>query len=149
MQSPGCTATPCAAHAVGVLMYLAIMTCPDIVHAVGILCRFMSKPGSAHWKAAKHLFCYLRGCVNYHLTYAPDPSSSQLFTTYSNADHSSNPDNSCSTSTYVVKMGIRKTGRLWLVLPQDQTRAKPEPTTPDQTKKMTRAPEDHFVSNQR
>jgi hypothetical protein len=42
--------------------------------------------------------------------------------------------------------GIRKTGRLWLVLPQDQTRAKPEPTRPDQTKKMTRAPEDHFVS---
>jgi hypothetical protein len=130
-------------------MYLAIMTCPDIVHAVGILCRFMSKPGSAHWKAAKHLFCYLRGCVNYHLTYAPDPSSSQLFTTYSNADHSSHPDNGCSTSTYVVKMSIRKTGRLWLILPQDQTRAKPEPTRPDQTKKMTRAPEDHFVSNQR
>jgi hypothetical protein len=44
---------------------------------------------------------------------------------------------------------IRKTGRLWLVLPQDQTRAKPEPTRPDQTDKMTRLPEDHFASNQR
>jgi hypothetical protein len=44
---------------------------------------------------------------------------------------------------------IRKTGRLWLVLPQDQTRAKPEPTRPDQTNKMTRVPEDHFASNQR
>jgi hypothetical protein len=91
--------------AVGVLMYLAIATHPDIAHAVGVLCRFMSKPGPAHWKAVKHLFCYLCGSVDYRLTYAPDPSSSQLFTTYSNADHGGNPDNGRSTSAYVVKMG--------------------------------------------
>jgi hypothetical protein len=57
--------------AVGVLMYLAIATRPDIAHAVGVLCRFMSKPGPAHWKAAKHLFCYLAGSIDYRLTYAP------------------------------------------------------------------------------
>jgi hypothetical protein len=56
--------------AVGALMYLAIATRPDIAHAVGVLCRFMSKLGPAHWKAAKHLFCYLCGSVDYHLTYA-------------------------------------------------------------------------------
>jgi hypothetical protein len=89
----------------GVLMYLAIATRPDIVHAVDVLCRFMSKPGPAHWKAAKHLFRYLRGSVNYRLTYAPDPSSSQLFTTYSDADHGGNPDNGRSTSTHIMKMG--------------------------------------------
>jgi hypothetical protein len=38
---------------------------------------------------------------------------------------------------------IRKTGRLLFVLPQDQTRAKPEQTRPDQTNRMTRVPEDH------
>jgi hypothetical protein len=91
--------------AVGALMYLAITTRPDIAHAVGVLCRFMSKPGPAHWKAAKHLFRYLRGSIDYHLTYAPDSSSSQLFTTYSDADHGGNPDNGRSTSAYVVKMG--------------------------------------------
>jgi hypothetical protein len=91
--------------AVGALMYLAIATRPDIAHTVGVLCRFMSKPGPAHWKAAKHLFRYLRGSVDYRLTYAPDPSSSQLFTTYSDADHGGNPDNGRSTSAYVVKMG--------------------------------------------
>jgi hypothetical protein len=69
--------------AVGALMYLAIATHPDIAHAVGVLCRLMSKPGPAHWKAAKHLFCYLRGSVDHRLTYAPDPSLPQLFTTYS------------------------------------------------------------------
>jgi hypothetical protein len=91
--------------AVGALMYLAIATRPDIAHAVGVLCCFMSKPGPAHWKAAKHLFRYLRGSVDYRLTYAPDPSSSQLFTTYSGSDHGGNPDNGRSTSAYVVKMG--------------------------------------------
>jgi hypothetical protein len=86
-------------------MYLAIATRPEITHTVGVLCRFLSKPGPAHWKAAKHLFCYLRGSVNYRLTYAPDPSSLQLFTTYSDADHGGNLDNGRSTSAYVVKMG--------------------------------------------
>jgi hypothetical protein len=90
---------------VGALIYLAIATRPDIAHAVGVLCRFMSKPGPAHQKAAKHLFRYLRGSVDYCLTYAPDPSSSQLFTTYSNTDHGGNPDNGRSTSAYAVKMG--------------------------------------------
>jgi hypothetical protein len=56
--------------AVGALMYLAIATRPDIAHAVGVLCHFISKPGPAHWKAAKHLFCYLRSSVDYRLTYA-------------------------------------------------------------------------------
>jgi hypothetical protein len=91
--------------AVGALMYLAIATRPGVAHAVGVLCRFMSKLGPAHWKAAKHLFRYLRGSVDYRLTYAPGPSSSQLFTTYSDADHGGNPDNGRSTIAYVVKMG--------------------------------------------
>jgi NhaP-type Na+/H+ or K+/H+ antiporter len=55
----------------------------------------------------------------------------------------------CCLPTMITLYHIRKTGRLWLVLPQDQTRAKPEPTRPNKTKKMTRAPEDHFLSNQR
>jgi hypothetical protein len=65
----------------------------------------MSKPGPAHWKAVKHLFRYLRGFVDYRLTYTPNPSSLQLFTTYSAAEHGGNPDNGRSTSTYVIKMG--------------------------------------------
>jgi hypothetical protein len=98
--------------AVGVLMYLAIATQPDIAHAVSVLWRFTSKPGPAHWKAAKHLFRYLRGSVDYRLTYAPDPSSSQLFTTYSDADHGGNLDNGRSTSAYVVKMDTGAVSRM-------------------------------------
>ena len=56
-------------NAVGALMYLAISTRPDIAYAVGVLCRFSANPGPAHWKAVKHLFRYLKGTVDYQLTY--------------------------------------------------------------------------------
>src|ERR1700730_2169630 len=92
-------------QAVGSLMYLAVATCPDIAYAVGVLARVSKNPGLAHWKAVKHLFHYLKGTMDLKLTYAPDPSSPELFTTFSDADHAGNPDNGRSTGGYVVKMG--------------------------------------------
>ena len=86
-------------------MYLAVATRPDIAYSVGVLARFNSNPGMEHWKAAKHLCRYLQGTKDFKLTYAPDPTSKELFTTYSDADHGGNPDNGKSTSGMVVKMG--------------------------------------------
>ena len=43
------------------LMYLATCTCPDIAFMVWEFAKFMSNYGSTHWKAAKHLLCYLQG----------------------------------------------------------------------------------------
>jgi hypothetical protein len=86
-------------------MYLAIATRPDIAFAVGVLCRFMARPGPEHWKAVKHLFRYLRGTIDYRLTYAPDASAPKPFYAYSDADHGGNHDNGRSTSAYVVKIG--------------------------------------------
>jgi hypothetical protein len=91
--------------AVSALMYLAIVTRPDIAYAVGILCRFMARPGPEHWKAVKHLFCYLRSTCDFGLTYKPEPSAPYPFYAYSNADHGVNLDNGRSTSAYVVKIG--------------------------------------------
>src|ERR1700753_3563211 len=92
-------------HAVGSLMYLAISTRPDIAYAVGVLSRFSSNPGKEHWAAVKHLFCYLKGTLDYKLSYSPDPSSTSLFTTFSDADHGGCKDTGRSTGAYVVKMG--------------------------------------------
>ena len=39
------------------------------------------------------------------ITYSPDPLSSQLFQTYSDANHGGCKDSGHSTSTYVVKIG--------------------------------------------
>ena len=89
------------AEAVGTLMYIAIATRPDIAYAVGVLSRFSSNPGVAHWKAVQHLFRYMQATKDLKLTYAPDPSQTDLFTTYCDADFAGNIENKRSTSGYV------------------------------------------------
>src|SRR3978361_384577 len=91
--------------AVGALMYLATTTRPDIAYTVGYLARFNSNPGLAHWQAVKHLLRYLKGTTDYGITYAPDPNSSELFSTFSDADHGGCKDTGRSTGGYLVKIG--------------------------------------------
>eukprot|EP00253_Pinus_taeda_P036082 PITA_36082 len=57
------------ASAVGSFMYAMFCTRPDIAHAVGVLSRFMSKPGKEHWTTLKRVFKYLRGTSDYGLCY--------------------------------------------------------------------------------
>eukprot|EP00253_Pinus_taeda_P013035 PITA_13035 len=61
------------ASAVGSLMYAMVCTRPDIAHAVGVLSRFMSKPGKEHWTTEKRDFRYLRGTSDYGLCYQGRP----------------------------------------------------------------------------
>ncbi len=77
-------------------MYLAVTTRPDIAYAARVLARFNSNPGLAHWQAAKHVLCYLKGTMDYKLVYKPS-TSPEPFITYSDADHGGNPDNGKST----------------------------------------------------
>lgn len=94
-------------NAVGALMYLAIGTRPDIAYAVGKLAQFNTNPGPRHWKAAQHLFRYLKGTLDLKLTYRRDEStiSSEAFVAYSDADHAGCIDTRRSTTGYVIKMG--------------------------------------------
>ena len=91
--------------AVGSLLYLAIATRPDITYTVGVLARFNTNPGRAHWAAVKHLFRYLKGTLHYKLTYSPSSTSKDLFVGYSDADHGGDKDSGRSTGAYVIKMG--------------------------------------------
>jgi len=90
--------------AVGSIMYLSVATHPDIAYAVGVQCHFNQNPGMAHWKAVTHLFRYLKGTMDHQLVFAPS-SSSELFESFSDADHAGNADNGKSTSGYLVRMG--------------------------------------------
>ena len=44
---------------VGMVLYLAICTRPDISFAVGQLAKFVSNPGEAHWTQLTHLIRYI------------------------------------------------------------------------------------------
>eukprot|EP00253_Pinus_taeda_P034357 PITA_34357 len=57
------------ASAVGSLMYAMVCAGPDIAHAMGVLSRFISKPGKEHWTIMKRVFRYLRGTSDYGLCY--------------------------------------------------------------------------------
>ena len=57
------------ASAVGSLMYAMVYTRLDITHAVGVLSRFMSKPGKEHWTTLKWVFRYFPGTNDYDLCY--------------------------------------------------------------------------------
>ena len=93
------------AHAVGSLMYLAISTHPDIAYAVGVLGRFNSNPGMAHWNAVKHLFRYIKGTLDYKLVLGPSDATKEMFTTYSDADFGGCKSTGRSTGAWVVKLG--------------------------------------------
>ncbi|KAE8899143.1 hypothetical protein PF010_g19686 [Phytophthora fragariae] len=55
--------------AIGMLMYLAMGTRPDLAYAVGQLSRFVSKPSNKHVGALKRVLRYLAGTVAYGITY--------------------------------------------------------------------------------
>jgi hypothetical protein len=74
------------ASAVGSLMYAMVCTRPDIAHAVGVLSRYMSKPGKEHWKKVKRVFRYLRGTASYGLCYQGRPGLDRVLDIHSFVD---------------------------------------------------------------
>jgi hypothetical protein len=54
--------------ATGSLMYVSVITRPDITHAISALSRFLDNPGSIHWEAVKRVSHYLAGTRDFALT---------------------------------------------------------------------------------
>ena len=50
---------------VGSLMYAMVCTRLDIAHAMGVLRRSMSKPGTEHWIVVKKVFRYFHGTADH------------------------------------------------------------------------------------
>jgi hypothetical protein len=78
--------------AVGSLMYAMVCTRPNIAHAVGVLSRYMSKPGKEHWTIVKRVFRYLHGTTSYGLCYQGRPGLDRVL------------DHRRSTSGYVFNL---------------------------------------------
>ena len=85
------------ANAVGSLMYAMMCTRPDICYDVGLVNRFQSNPGIAHWKVVKRILRYLKWTVDYVLCYQ---GSDLRMIGYSDADWGSDLDEHKSTSRY-------------------------------------------------
>jgi hypothetical protein len=89
-------------NAISSLMYAMLCTYPDICFVVGLVSRFQSNPGPAHWKAVRRILWYLRGTADYMLCYQ---GKDFRLRGYSDADWESDLDERKSTSSYTFLLG--------------------------------------------
>ncbi|GJT57591.1 hypothetical protein Tco_0992645 [Tanacetum coccineum] len=89
-------------RAIGCLMYVMTRTRPDIAYAVGRLSRFIINPSRQHWHAITRVFKYLKGTINYGLSYVGYPS---VLEAYSDASWINHVEDSSSTSGWVFLLG--------------------------------------------
>jgi hypothetical protein len=103
---------------VGSLMFLTTATRPDIACAVRKLATYISRPGQAHWIAAKRILRYLKGTRTLGVTFVRDnnPDKRSLLRGYSDASFNSESDGK-SVTGYVftsaggsITWGSRKQG---------------------------------------
>ncbi|KAG7553092.1 Zinc finger CCHC-type [Arabidopsis thaliana x Arabidopsis arenosa] len=87
---------------IGCLMYAMTSTRPDIAYAVGKLSRYTSNPSTHHWQAVRRVLKYLKGTINYGLSYFGFPS---VLEGYSDASWNTNEENYSSTSGWVFLLG--------------------------------------------
>ena len=87
------------AQVIGSLMYAQVCSRPDIAYKVGVLGRYMSNAGMAHWKAAKRVLRYLQRTKNYMLTYTK--SEKLEIVGYSDSDFAECVDSRKSTLGYI------------------------------------------------
>jgi hypothetical protein len=91
-------------EAVGSIMYLAIATRPDLCYPVQMLSRALSNPGRAHWNAVKHVLRYIKGTLDYGITYDGNCPESFQPQTFSDSSFGDCKDTGRSTHGYVITM---------------------------------------------
>ena len=96
--------------AIGAIMYAMLGTRPDIAYAVTVLSQFSHNPGPTHWAAVKRLLRYLRGTMDFKITYAglPDAQidihSFPVLSGYCDADWGSDLNDRRSITGYVFTL---------------------------------------------
>lgn len=88
---------------VGNLRYLTYIM-PNILYFVRLVSRHMEKLTITHFKAAKKIFHYLKGTINFGLLYIV--SNSYKLIGYSDSDWGGDIDDRKNTNDFVLFMGI-------------------------------------------
>lgn len=91
-------------EAVGSLMYLAVMTRPDLSFAVGAASRHLENPTEDDVCRVKQILRYLKGTTTLKLRFLAKPTEIRLLA-YSDSDYAGDVDTRRSTSGYVFLLG--------------------------------------------
>ena len=92
--------------ATGSLVYVMVCTRLDIAQVVGVLSRYMSKPGKEHTETVKRVFRYLRGTTDYAICYQGRLGPDRVINVHGfvDADWAGDLDHRRSTSGYVFNL---------------------------------------------
>ncbi|MCP4492594.1 MAG: DDE-type integrase/transposase/recombinase [Gammaproteobacteria bacterium] len=89
---------------VGSLLYAAVATRPDIAHAVGVVCRFTSRPTTVHYTAAKRILRYLKATKELGLYYRAGQDDIQQLIGYCDADWAGDKETRRSTMGHCFQL---------------------------------------------
>ena len=88
---------------IGCLTYVTTATRPDLAAAVGILSKYMTKPSQEHWKGVKRILRYIKGTLNFGITFQAKDQTC-ILTGYSDADWANDTETRRSRSGYVFQI---------------------------------------------
>jgi hypothetical protein len=87
---------------IGMLLYLAMGTRPDIAFAVSYFSRFSAQPSLLHWRGLKQVVRYLIGTKSYGIRYSK--SGQTTFESFSDADWASDSSDRKSITGWIIRM---------------------------------------------
>src|SRR5882762_2067298 len=90
-------------HLIGLLMYLAIATCPDIALAMQKLTQFLTFYCPVHWNAAKQVIRYLKGTQTLQLRLGGNTTANLIG--FSDTSYACCPDSGKSIGAYCFSLG--------------------------------------------
>ncbi|XP_043710657.1 secreted RxLR effector protein 161-like [Telopea speciosissima] len=90
------------AQVVGSLMYAMLCTRSDLAYPAGLVSRYQSNPGSAHWEAVKRIMKYIKGTKHLKLCFQAEKLE---VIGYSDTDFGGDRDDCKSTSCHVFIFG--------------------------------------------
>lgn len=90
-------------EAVGSLLFLAMVSRPDIEYAVNVVSRYSSNYDNSHWQAVKRIFRYLKETCSWGILYSGGGSEAVLMG-YLDSDFAGDVDTRRSTTGYVFEL---------------------------------------------
>ena len=85
----------------GSIMYAQIATQPDLSYAVSTLSKFALNPRKPHWIALMRVLRYIKGTLNFKITYGVEGHTDLAPVGYVDADYAGDLDTHCSCSGHV------------------------------------------------
>lgn len=93
-------------EAIGSLIFLSMVTRPDISYSVGVLSRYAENPTKAHWNGVKRIIKYIKGTLNHGLIFGRCRKENGInILAFSDADFAGDSETRRSTSGCLIKLG--------------------------------------------